>query len=92
MCLFTIQFLGVLKPETNDSLMNVDWSSLPIPEDDGQADHLLNSTIPSISLLSTDDKSIALSQLPGKTVVYIYPRTGQPGKSNPDGWDMIPGI
>ena len=71
--------------------MKVDWSSLPIPEDDGEADHLVNSTFASISLLSTDDKTITLSHLPGKTVVYIYPRTGQPGKLNPDGWDRIPG-
>lgn len=70
----------------------MDWASFPIPEDDGQADHLTNSTIASISLLSTDGNTITLSQLAGKTVVYIYPRTGQPGKLNPEGWDMIPGI
>lgn len=72
--------------------MKVDWSSLPVPQDDGEADHLLNSNIPPVSLPSTDNISITLSALPGKTVVYIYPRTGQPGKSNPEGWDMIPGI
>jgi peroxiredoxin len=31
------------------------------------------------------------SSLKGRTVVYAYPRTGQPGVENPDGWDMIPG-
>jgi len=72
--------------------MNVDWSSLPIPKDDGEADHLLNSTVSPTALLSTDDKEITLLNLRGKTVVYIYPRTGQPGKPNPEGWDMIPGI
>ena len=87
--LTSVSWTNYLK--TNDTLMKVDWSSLPIPKDDGQADHLINSTIISISLPSTDDKMITLTQLPGKTVVYIYPRTGQPGKANPDGWDMIPG-
>ena len=72
--------------------MKVDWSSLPVPQDDGEADHLLNSNIPPVSLPSTDGKSVTLSTLPGNTVLYIYPRTGQPGKSNPEGWDMIPGI
>jgi hypothetical protein len=72
--------------------MKVDWSSLPAPQDDGEADHLLNSNIPLVSLPSTDGKSVNLSTLPGNTVLYIYPRTGQPGKSNPEGWDMIPGI
>jgi peroxiredoxin len=32
-----------------------------------------------------------LSVCRGRTVVYIYPRTGRPGIPNPDGWDMIPG-
>jgi hypothetical protein len=77
---------------TTDSLMNVDWSSLPVPEDDGEADHLVDSTLPPISLLSTDRRMVTLSTLTGKTVLYIYPRTGQPGKSTPDGWDAIPGI
>jgi hypothetical protein len=72
--------------------MKVDWSSLPIPKDDGEADHLLNSIVSPTALPSTDDKEIILSNLKGKTVVYIYSRTGQPGKSNPEGWDMIPGI
>jgi len=72
--------------------MNVDWSSLPVPEDDGEADHLLNSFVPPTALRATDGKLINLSTLPGKTLVYIYPRTGEPGKSNPEGWDMIPGI
>jgi peroxiredoxin len=34
---------------------------------------------------------IDLSALPGRTVVYAYPRTGKPAVANPPGWDMIPG-
>ncbi len=32
-----------------------------------------------------------LSKLKGRTVVYIYPRTGVPGVDAPPGWDDIPG-
>ena len=28
--------------------------------------------------------------MPGRTVVYAYRRTGQPGVAKPEGWDMIP--
>ena len=72
-------------------MFNVDWSKLPVPQDDGAAKHLLNLTLPAISLASTDGTQITLSSLPGKSVVYIYPRTGKPGQENPPGWDDIPG-
>ena len=32
-----------------------------------------------------------LASLNGWTVVYIFPRAGRPGETNPDGWDLIPG-
>ncbi len=47
--------------------------------------------MPSVPLRSTDGRSIDLSTLSGRVVVYAYPRTGKPGVENPDGWDMIPG-
>jgi peroxiredoxin len=35
---------------------------------------------------------VRLSALKGRTVVFAYPRTGEPGKIGPvDDWDMIPG-
>ncbi len=35
---------------------------------------------------------MTLSALPGRTVVFAYPRTGEPGKIGlVDDWDMIPG-
>ena len=36
-------------------------------------------------------RGVNLSRLKGRTVVYIYPRTGRPGQPLPDGWDAIPG-
>jgi peroxiredoxin len=69
----------------------IDWSTLPVPQDDRGAAHLHGAQVPSVRLAATDESSINLSVLPGRTVVYAYPRTGQPGVELPDGWDMIPG-
>ena len=68
-----------------------DWTRIPPPEDDGGADHLAGLMMPSVPLPATDGMSVDLSRLPGRTVVYAFPRTGRPGVDNPDGWDMIPG-
>jgi peroxiredoxin len=32
-----------------------------------------------------------VSRLTGRTLIYVYPRTGRPSESSPDGWDAIPG-
>jgi len=74
------------------NLLDVDWSKIPAPTDDGRAAHLAGMKFPSVSLLGTDDNSVDLSALKGRTVVFAYPRTGEPGKiSLVDDWDMIPG-
>ena len=65
--------------------------NLPVPEDDGGARHLRGSFLPSIALHSTAGAAVDLSRLPGRTIVYAYPRTGEPDKPNPNGWDGIPG-
>src|ERR1700728_1305016 len=62
------------------NLLDVDWSQIPAPSDDGAAAHLVGMTIPPLSLLATDDTSVMLSALSGRTVVFGYPRTGEPGK------------
>lgn len=77
---------------TQKNLLEVDWSQIPAPDDDGGAAHLKGLMIPAVSLLATDDTSVNLSTLPGRTVVFAYPRTGEPGKiALVDDWDMIPG-
>lgn len=74
------------------NLLEVDWSRIPAPEDDGGAAHLKGMSLPSIGLLATNDTSVTLSALRGRTVVFAYPRTGEPGKiALVDDWDMIPG-
>src|SRR5579863_5455313 len=66
-------------------------ANLPAPVDDGAADHLRGMRVPSIALPSTSGRTVDLSALGGRTVVYIYPRTGRPDKEVPKGWDEIPG-
>jgi peroxiredoxin len=68
-----------------------DWSKIPTPQDDGGARHLPGVLFPSVVLPATDGTHVDLSELPGRVVVYAYPRTGRPDVPNPDGWDMIPG-
>jgi peroxiredoxin len=65
---------------------------LPEPVDDGAADHLEGTAVPSLSLPSTSGQAIDLAELArGTLVVYCYPRTGRPGEPLPLGWDEIPG-
>jgi len=64
---------------------------LPVPQDDGACDHLAGMTLPPIGLPSTRGRVVDLSRLAGTTVVYVYPRTGQPDQEVPTGWNDIPG-
>ena len=66
-------------------------TSIPVPQDDGAARHLTGLNLPALALPATDGSPVDLSKLKGRTVVYIYPRTGVPGQALPDGWDAIPG-
>ncbi len=65
--------------------------NLPVPQDDGACAHLTGMALPDIALPATDGTSVTLATLPGRTVVYCYPRTGKPGEPLPTGWDEIPG-
>jgi peroxiredoxin len=68
-----------------------DWSTIPAPPDDGAAAHLQGLRLPVIALPATNGPPVDLSAFDGRTVVYVYPRTGRPDEPNPDGWDQIPG-
>ncbi|MHA7306012.1 MerR family transcriptional regulator [Arthrobacter sp. TMN-49] len=66
--------------------------NLPVPVDDGAADHLPGLAMPQLTLAATDGGTVNLAELgSGRTVVYVYPLTGVPGTDLPDGWDAIPG-
>lgn len=68
-------------------------ANLPVPADDGAADHLLGSQVPDIALTATNGARISLSEIRGpRVIVYAYPRTGRPGEvALVDDWDSIPG-
>ncbi len=73
------------------NFLQIDWSRLPAPVDDGAARHLPGRAIPEVTLPATDGSAVLLGSLSGRTVVYFYPLTGRPGAPLPDGWDEIPG-
>ena len=64
---------------------------LPVPHDDGAADHLAGRALPSQNLANTSGHVVDLARLTGRIVVYVYPMTRHPGVAQPDGWDAIPG-
>ena len=70
---------------------NVLPPDIPAPQDDGGARHLAGMRLPDLALPATAGAAVNLAKLKGRTVVYIYPRTGVPGVDLPPGWDEIPG-
>ncbi|WP_438979708.1 peroxiredoxin [Polynucleobacter sp.] len=66
-------------------------TDLPIPQDDGAADHLVGMHLPAISLATTTASRFNLGESTGRLVIYCYPMTGQPNVALPEGWDQIPG-
>ena len=74
------------------NLLEVDWSKIPAPQDDGAARHLSGLAVPDVPLMDTNGARVSLAKIPGRVVLFAYPRTGVPGQISPvEGWDMIPG-
>lgn len=70
-------------------------ADLPVPRDDGAADHLPGTTVPALQLPATTGGTLRVDQPPAgasRLVLYAYPRTGEPG-AEPlrSDWDQIPG-
>lgn len=67
---------------------------LPVPVDDGGADHLPDAHLSSVVLPATDGARVDLAAAAAGDdflVVYVYPQTGVPGRPLPGEWDSIPG-
>ena len=66
---------------------------LPVPEDDGAADHLTGMTLPPLHLAVAGGGRLDLREAAtiGTLVAFVYPRTGTPGEALPPDWDDIPG-
>jgi peroxiredoxin len=60
---------------------------LPVPEDDGAADHLVGMDLPELEL----DSSQGRVNVRDFDVIYVYPRSGRPGVPSLPGWDETPG-
>jgi len=60
---------------------------LPVPVDDGAADHLVGVELPDLSLASSQDDV----NIRDFDVLYLYPRSGRPGVPLLHGWDETPG-
>ena len=64
---------------------------LPVPVDDGACAHLEGTTVPVLELESALGPLDLASFGAEHAVLYVYPRTGQPGREVPAEWDAIPG-
>lgn len=77
-----------------DELLSIPMD-LPIPADDGRADHLRGAPVPAIALPATDGSSVRLDDPTAPTtLVFAFPRTGRPGEEPIGGlaaWNAIPG-
>ena len=62
-------------------------ANLPVPEDDGAADHLTGLELPELELESSQGRV----NVRDFDVIYIYPRSGRPGVPPLPGWDETPG-
>ncbi|KAG6860904.1 hypothetical protein C0995_006158 [Termitomyces sp. Mi166 len=78
---------------SDSSIQHLDLPpDLPVPADDGACDHLVGTLLPSITLPSTAAGApVDVSSLSGLTIIFCYPRTGEPGVPVPKEWDLIPG-
>lgn len=65
---------------------------LPVPADDGAADHLPGRILPPLTFTGSHGEPIQLNEVAsGRWVLFLYPLTGEPGVDLPRGWDEIPG-
>src|SRR5438552_6428757 len=64
---------------------------LPVPEDDGAADHLPGLELPDLTLPSSSGPVNLAELARERLVLYVYPRSGRPGRPELPGWDDIPG-
>ena len=68
-------------------------AGLPVPVDDGACRHLAGMMLPAVTLRSSNNTLVDLSQvaLHGRVVFFFFPAAGRPGVPDPTGWNLIPG-
>jgi peroxiredoxin len=65
--------------------------NLPVPVDDGAADHLPGKALPALTLESSQGPVDLAELARDRFVLYVYPRTGRQDRPVPPGWDEVPG-
>lgn len=80
-----------LSPDDPAKEVSVLPAGLPVPIDDGAADHLVGLPVPSIALQAGTTGPVNLAEITGRTVVYAFPMSGLDDSILPDNWDEIPG-
>jgi peroxiredoxin len=90
----SIVSLGRISGMGTDNLYQLP-ADLPVPVDDGAAQHLPGLALPPVALPSTTGKLVRLDDPTiSLAVVYCYPRTGRPDADALGGtqrWNAIPG-
>src|SRR5881392_3488576 len=86
----------ILDPPSDSETVTAEYhelpGDLPVPVDDGAADHLPGAAVPALRLARAGGGELDLAEAAAGTLVaFVYPRTGTPGVPLPDGWDEIPG-
>lgn len=66
-------------------------ADLPAPVDDGACAHVEGREAPALTLESSVGPVDLAAFAAERGVLYIYPRTGKPGREVPAEWDAIPG-
>jgi peroxiredoxin len=66
-------------------------ANLPVPVDDGACDHVAGLAVPALTLESSVGPVDLAAFGAGRAVLYVYPRSGHPGRPVPAEWDAIPG-
>jgi peroxiredoxin len=66
-------------------------ADLPAPVDDGAAAHLEGLPVPALTLESSVGPVDLAAFGAERGVLYVYPRSGRPGREIPASWDAIPG-
>src|ERR671924_338496 len=68
-------------------------AGLPVPVDDGACRHLVGMRLPAVTLQSSNNSAVDLSQIVHgeRTVLFFFPAAGRPGLPDPTGWSLILG-
>ncbi|HVH14387.1 MAG TPA: peroxiredoxin [Candidatus Angelobacter sp.] len=68
-------------------------AGLPVPVDDGACRHLVGMRLPAVTLQSSSNDAVDLSQIAfrDRMVLFFFPAAGRPGVPDPIGWSLMPG-